>query len=151
MLICADTPIINNPAHHYRPTPGDQFDLPSLPLALETAGMSWANYGGYALHYIQELAGRHSRDLFAHQAAQGALPTVSWVYGDGRPDLGEHPKQDITHGMQWTMDQIKAVVGGRPLGLGRHLRDLGRLGRLVRSREPARRGAMGQRASSARG
>jgi phospholipase C len=113
MLICADAPIINNPAHHYRPTPGDQFVLPSLPLALENKGLSWANFGGYAFHYVHELAGHrgnHSRDLFAHHAQQGDLPTVSWVYGDGRPDLSEHPTQNVTHGMQWTIDQVKAVV-----------------------------------------
>jgi phospholipase C len=33
MLICADAPVINNPAHHYRPTPADVFDIPSLPPA----------------------------------------------------------------------------------------------------------------------
>ena len=115
MLICADAPIINNPAHHYRPTPGDQYRLPSLPLALERQGLSWGNYGGYAFHYIEELAGHkgnHTRDLFAHHAEQGTLPTVSWVYGDGRPDLSEHPKQNVTPGSQWTTEQVNAVVAG---------------------------------------
>jgi phospholipase C len=54
MLICADAPIINNPAHHYRPRPGEGYDLRSLPLALERAGLTWANYGGYAFHYISD-------------------------------------------------------------------------------------------------
>src|SRR5262249_17792444 len=69
MLICADAPIINNPAHHYRPQPGEGYNLRSLPLALEKAGFTWGNYGGYAFHYINELAGHHgnhTRDLFAH-------------------------------------------------------------------------------------
>ena len=115
MLICADAPIINNPSHHYRPRLGDAYQLQSLPLALENADYSWGNYGGYAFHYIGELAGHrgnHSRDLFAHHAAAGRLPTVSWVYGDGRPSLTEHPRQDVTEGMQWTVDQINAIVAG---------------------------------------
>jgi phospholipase C len=96
MLICADAPIINNPQHHYRPQPADQYQLPSLPIALENSSLTWGNYGGYAFHYITDLAdhhGNHTRDLFAHHAQQGNLPTVSWVYGDGRPDLSEHPRQ----------------------------------------------------------
>src|SRR2546429_8831659 len=30
MLICADAPIINNPHHHYRPQPGDAYQLRSF-------------------------------------------------------------------------------------------------------------------------
>jgi phospholipase C len=115
MLICADAPVINNPVHHYRPRPGEGYNLSSLSLALERAGFSWANYGGYAFHYIAELAGHrsnHSRDLFMHHASQGRLPNVSWVYGDGRPDLSEHPKQNVTDGSQWTAEQIDAIVAG---------------------------------------
>ena len=115
MLICADAPIINNPAHHYNPRPGDGYELSSLPLQLEKAGFSWGNYGGYAFHYIKELAGHtcnHTRDLFAQHAAAGRLPAVSWVYGDGRPDLSEHPTQDVTDGMQWTVEQVRAIVTG---------------------------------------
>src|SRR6266849_3731247 len=85
MLICADAPIINNPHHHYRPSPSDTYDLRSLPLALEKAGLSWANYGGYAFHYIKELAGHrfnHGSDLFAHHAAAGNLSAVTWLYAE---------------------------------------------------------------------
>jgi len=115
MLICADAPMINNPAHHYRPRPGDALKLPSLPSGLEAKGLSWGNYGGYAFHYIEDLAGHrgnHTRDLFAQHAAVGQLPTVSWVYGDGRPDLSEHPTQNVTDGEQWTLQQIQAIVEG---------------------------------------
>src|SRR5262249_41044272 len=57
MLICADSPVINNPAHHYRPQPADRYDLaPSLPSRLKDAGLSWGNYGGYPFHYIKALA-----------------------------------------------------------------------------------------------
>ncbi len=115
MLICADAPMINNPLHHYRPRPSEAYTLHSLPLALERAGLTWGNYGGYAFHYIKELAGHHgnyTRDLFAHHAAQGKLPNVSWVYGDGQPDLSEHPTQNVTAGSQWTAAQVDAIVAG---------------------------------------
>ena len=115
MLICADAPIINNPKHLYNPTPKDAYTLASLPLQLEHAGQTWGNYGGYAFHYIKELAGHrgnHTRDLFLHDAQAGKLPSVSWVYGDGRPDLSEHPTQNVTDGMRWTIEQVNAIVDG---------------------------------------
>lgn len=115
MLICADAPLINNPAHHYRPSPSDAYHLNSLPLALEKAGLNWGNYGGYAFHYIAELAGHpgnHTRDLFQQHAANGKLPTVSWLFGDGKPDHSEHPTQNVTEGSQWTATQIEAIVAG---------------------------------------
>ena len=116
MLICADSPVINNPHHHYRPSPTDMYDLsPSLPTRLEQAGLTWGNYGGYPFHYIKDLAGDHKNytsDLFAHDAKAGKLPTVSWVYAEGRPSLSEHPRQNITEGMQWTVEQVKAIVAG---------------------------------------
>jgi phospholipase C len=42
MLICADAPIINNPAHHYRALPGEGYNLRSLPLEVEKAHLTWA-------------------------------------------------------------------------------------------------------------
>src|SRR5260221_2716700 len=115
MLICADAPIINNPAHHYRPTAGQAYNLNSLPLALERAGRAWGNYGSYAFRYISELAGHrnnHSRDAFKQDALKGKLPNVSWVYGDGKPDLSEHPVQNVTDGSRWTAEQVDAIVQG---------------------------------------
>lgn len=115
MLICADAPIINNPLHQYRPTPSQDYNLRSLPAALEKAGKTWGNFGGYAFAYIRELAkhpGNHTRDAFETQAKAGKLPNVSWVYGDGKPDFSEHPKQNVTLGAAWTARQIAAVVQG---------------------------------------
>ncbi|MBV8928798.1 MAG: hypothetical protein JO152_06720 [Mycobacteriaceae bacterium] len=115
MLICADSPVINNPHHHYRPTPADRYQLPSLPAVLDKAGMSWGNYGGYAFAYIEGLhthGNNHSRDQFAAHARAGNLPAVSWVYGDGKPDLSEHPTQNVTDGMTWTVQQIAAIADG---------------------------------------
>jgi phospholipase C len=115
MLICADAPIIDNPANHYRPSPGQAYKLSSLPAALERAGLTWTNYGGYAFGYIAELAAHHSnrsRDAFKQDAASGKLPSVSWLYGDGTPNFSEHPLQNVTDGSRWTADQVAAVVTG---------------------------------------
>jgi phospholipase C len=113
MLVCADAPIINNPRHHYRPTPSDVYRMPSLPTALEKKGLTWGNYGGYAFQYIAELKGHpgnHGRDVFLSDLRNDDLKNVSWVYGDGKPDLSEHPKQVVTDGMQWTVDLVHAVA-----------------------------------------
>ncbi|NGZ07960.1 MAG: hypothetical protein CV088_01050 [Nitrospira sp. LK70] len=115
MLICADAPIINNPSHHYNPKPADAYNLASLPTQLAKAGKTWANYGGYAFHFVKELASskhNHTRDLFLHDAEAGQLPSVSWLYADGRPSLTEHPTQNVTDGMQWTGEQVNAIVAG---------------------------------------
>lgn len=115
MLICADAPIINNPAHHYRPKPNEGYDLHSLPIAIENQGLTWGNYGGYAFHYITELIGHvnnHGRDMFMEHALRGELPSVSWLYGDGKPDLSEHPTQNVSDGCTWTKQQIDAIVSG---------------------------------------
>jgi phospholipase C len=113
MLITADSPVINNPPFSSSPT--NLYDLKSFPLALQKAGLTWGNYGGYAFHYVRELAhlpSNHNRDLFAHQAASGQLPSVSWVYGDGNPPYSEHPTQNVTQGSEWTGQQIQAIVDG---------------------------------------
>ena len=74
---------------------------------------------GYAGDYIKELAAsnrNHTTDLFAHQAAAGTLPAVSWLYAEGRPSLSEHPRQNVTLGAQWTAAQLKAIVDGQLWG-----------------------------------
>src|SRR5437867_3698202 len=57
---------------------------------------------------------------FRQDAAAGKLPNVSWVYAPH--DASEHPPDpndagnplvgNVTHGMQWTVDQVNAVVQG---------------------------------------
>src|SRR3989440_9171540 len=92
MLIAADSPIINNP--HYRDPINTQppFNLPSLPAALEKAGLTWGNYGGDAQGDITALQGNKSNttaDKIAPAAAAGKLPPGSWGY---RPTgLSGHP------------------------------------------------------------
>lgn len=115
MLIAADAPIINNPHHHYRPGVKDRYKLKSLPGALEKAGMTWASFGGYAFHYITELAGHpgnNSSEMFVHLAESGKLPAVSWLYSEGKTSLSEHPKQVVSEGAAWTAQQIQALVDG---------------------------------------
>jgi phospholipase C len=106
MLIAADSPVINNPP--FSSTPKNLYDLKSFPLALQKAGLTWGNHGGYAFHYIRELAAlsqNHGRDLFAHQAAAGQLPSVSWVYGDGNPRTANIPGK--------TLPQVRNGRGNR--------------------------------------
>ena len=122
MLIAAASPIIANPPHHHAPASAPLFTLPSLPRALERAKLTWRNYGGYAFALIAELHGRPTlvSDQFAKDAAAGNLPAVAWVYAPH--DASEHPPDpsdrgnslvgNVTHGMQWTVDQVKAVVQG---------------------------------------
>lgn len=113
MLITADSPVINNPP--FSTTPKNLYDLKSFPMALQKAGLTWGNFGGYAFHYIRELAAlpsNHTRDLFAHQASSGQLPSVSWLYGDGNPPYSEHPTQNITVGSEWSGQQVQAIVDG---------------------------------------
>ena len=116
MLITADSPVVDNPPSTAR------YDLPSLPMNLEKAGLTWGNYGGYPFDFITALKGRHKfkSTQFAVDAAQGKLPAVSWVYAPH--DASEHPREpmdpanpligNVTHGMQWTVDQVNAIVAG---------------------------------------
>jgi phospholipase C len=117
MLLTANSPIIDNP--HGNPV----YDLPSLPANLDAAGLTWGNYGGYAFGLIRSLAGRPqlTSGRFATDAVAGKLPAVSWVYGPHA--FSEHPPDpqdrganppvgNVTNGMQWTVDQVNAIVRG---------------------------------------
>jgi hypothetical protein len=93
-----------------------------LPASLGAAKLTWGNYGGYAFDFIQGLKGKNTYQStqFATDAAAGKLPNVSWVYAR---DASEHPPDpndagnplvgNVTHGMQWTVAQVNAVVKGR--------------------------------------
>jgi len=109
MLIAADSPVINNPSSGSTPS----YDIPSLPANLEAAGLTWRNYGGYVFPYIAALKGSPNNvtsEQFVTDAAVGNLPAVSWVYA---PHLqSEHPNDTVAYGMQWTVDQVNAIVQG---------------------------------------
>ena len=96
------------------------YSLPSLPISLENAG-TWGNYGGYAFDFIDNIKGRRefSSDQFKADASRGNLPSVSWVYAPH--EFSEHPRGyrdtdprvgNVTLGMQWTVDQVNAIVDG---------------------------------------
>ena len=109
MLIAADSPVINNPFSG--PTPS--YNIPSLPANLKAAGLTWRNYGGYAFPYITALKNdpwNVTSQQFVKDAAAGNLASVSWVYP---PNLqSEHPNDNVAFGMQWTVEQINAIVQG---------------------------------------
>jgi len=109
MLIAAASPVINNPSSGSTPS----FDLPSLPANLQAAGLTWRNYGGFAFDYISQLksnAWNMASQQFSMDAAAGNLPSVSWVYPPQRQS--EHPNDNVAFGMQWTVDQVNAIVKG---------------------------------------
>jgi phospholipase C len=123
MLIAAASPIIDNPPRYRLPIGGPLFNLPSLPMSLEKRGLTWRNYGGYAFDFIQDLNGKpqYKSEQFAQDAVAGMLPNVSWVYAPH--DASEHPADpgdiggnpligNVTHGMQWTVAQVDAIVRG---------------------------------------
>ncbi len=120
MLIMADSPLIDNPRTNYRKNPGPPvYDQPSLPSQLDAAGLGWRNYNGYAFEFIKHTAGsKKPWQQFATDVAAGNLASVSWLYAD--QELSEHPADtaaeraagagDVTKGMQWTVDQVSAVM-----------------------------------------
>jgi len=120
MLIAADSRIVDNPSH-YRLPKTVKFALASLPDQLQRAGRTWRNYNGYAFDFIKGLNGKKlAWQQFAQDAAAGKLADVSWVYAD--QTRSEHPRDprdppdphigNVTYGMQWTVDQVNAIVKG---------------------------------------
>ncbi len=122
MLIAADSPIIVNPPRYRLPVGAPLFDLPTLPITLQKAGLTWGNYGGYAFDFFQSLQGKpvFTSEQFKQDASAGKLPAVSWLYAPH--DASEHPPDpndagnplvgNVTHGMQWTVDQVNSIVQG---------------------------------------
>ena len=119
MLIAADSPVVDN-----RPSGSPPLKLPSsLPIRLEKAKLTWGYYGsdGYPFNQIENLQGRNEfkSEQFATAARAGKLPTVSWVYAPHY--ASEHPRGfndtdprvgNVTVGMQWTVDQVNAIIRG---------------------------------------
>ena len=114
MVVAADSPVIDNPRNFTTPS----FTLQSsLPLSLEKAGRTWRGYGGFAMGYLSGINTKWKlkSDQFAVDAAAGNLADVSWVWAPAQFD--EHPPfgkggGNVTVGMQWTADQIAALVKG---------------------------------------
>ncbi len=57
MLIAADSPIVDNPAHCRLPK-NVKFAMPSLPAQLDKAGWTRRNYNGDAFDFIKGLQGK---------------------------------------------------------------------------------------------
>lgn len=115
MIVAADAPIINNPYGMYRPSVKSRWKLKCTPNLLNAVHKTWAAYGSYVFGYFTGLSTSkhlHGRDQFAKDAAAGKLATVSYVYGDGKPNQSEHPVQNVTAGANWTAEQIKAIASG---------------------------------------
>ncbi len=122
MLVAAASPLVDNPPSGYRTgSGGPVYDLPTLPAQLDAAKLSWGNYGGYVFDLLKYTQGHKlPSQRFATDAAAGKLPSVSWVYADH--GLSEHPADtpadlaagvgNVTKGMQWTLEQLKAIVKG---------------------------------------
>jgi phospholipase C len=114
MLIAADSPFIDNPK------PGDASRISSsLPQSLEARNLTWGNYGGYAFQYLSSVGGKNkfTSDQFEKDASTGKLPNVSWLYTSSQfdehpPDPGKGPMGNVTTGMQWTVNQVNAIVKG---------------------------------------
>ena len=121
--------MINNPTRYRGPAPVPLYDIPSLPGQLANAGLTWGNYGGYAFPLIKELYGKPAltSQQFVVYAQAGRFPAVSWV--NAPHETSEHPPDprnaghplvgNVTHGMQWTVSQVNAIV---PAGCGQRRR-----------------------------
>ncbi len=121
MLLAADSPFIDNPTRGDPSiiSPSHPTINTSLPLLLDRGNLSWGNYGGYAFQYLNGVGNRNKfpSDQFAKDAGSGKIPAVSWVYATGQfdehpPDSGKGSTGNVTTGMQWTVDQINAIVKG---------------------------------------
>src|SRR5213594_922688 len=139
MLLCADSPIIDNPPRRNPPT--IQIHS-SLPKSLEQSRLTWRSYGGYAIDYMEAVNPKWKlpSDQFQVDPTAGRLPSVSWVYAPlefDEPPPYSNPQGasmgNVTKGMQWTVDQVNAIVRGWTLVRRRGVHHLGRLGRMVRS------------------
>src|SRR5438046_9099750 len=79
MLLCADSPIIDNPS---RGAPQTIKIDASLPKSLEQSRLTWRSYGGYAIDYLHGVNPKWKlpSGQFRVDATPGPLPGVSWVY-----------------------------------------------------------------------
>jgi phospholipase C len=118
-LIAADSPVIDNTSklRLYQPMP--PYDIPSLPAALEQAGLTWRNYADALDSYFEHITAlvghpwNQPAALFDTDVSNGFLPDVCWLYAPFR--LSEHPGNQtggpvVGPGMQWTADRVAAVA-----------------------------------------
>jgi phospholipase C len=90
---------------------------PGVMVSLDRAGRTWANYGdGFAFQYYTDPAMhanvRAGADL-ATDAAAGALPDVSYVFGPTGRDFHPGRGSSMSASEQWLHAQVLAVANGR--------------------------------------
>ena len=122
MAVGGQTPTLKNPPFG---SGGPQWDIPSIFLHAERAGLSWAAFpgaNGYPLQYYSELntpaAQQHihlNAADFITMAAAGTLPQLVYAWAPAGAD--EHPPsrpdpQYIARGQQSVWDRVDAVVRG---------------------------------------
>jgi phospholipase C len=89
------------------------FDIDSMPVHLEAAGLTWANYGNGAFSQIQGLDDSPNNlpsAQFAVDARAGRLRQVSYLVPPS--EFNEHAPNPVWPGMAWVKRQIGAIVEG---------------------------------------
>jgi phospholipase C len=116
MMTAGQSPIINTPFSS-DVCPDFCLDIPVLPNRLDTAGLTWQDYGGIFTD-IKSLAGRpeimdcHAEKFF-EDSASGTLPNVAWLNSgflvDGDAKSG-HPPASLCRGENFAVSVLNAVM-----------------------------------------
>jgi phospholipase C len=95
---------------------------PGVMVSLDRAGKTWANYGhGFAFQYYTDPAMHRNVRAYADlatDAAAGALPDVSYVFGPAGRDFHPGPGSSMSASEQWLHEQVVAVSQGKTAGGG---------------------------------
>jgi phospholipase C len=98
------------------------FTFETLADSLQAAGISWKYYtpGETPWNPLDAINSIRNSNLwqtnvvpatdFLSDAANGTLPSVSWLIGEGQQM--EHPTKSICNGENWTVQQLNAVMQG---------------------------------------
>ena len=102
-------------------------DVPTMPLRLEEAGRTWANYGGdnsFTSHPDPRMSrNQRSAGDLADDARNGRLPDVSWVFPGYGYGYDFHPANaPIQNSDNWLREAIQGIADGQ-LADGRPLWD----------------------------
>ncbi len=84
---------------------------PGVPVRLESAGKTWANYGGgFAFpHYQNPRMHANVKQTFLADARAGSLPDVSWVYAPRGRDFHPGPLTRMSASDAWLGTAVSAV------------------------------------------
>lgn len=118
LMTAGQSPIIDTP-RSFNHCPRFCLDIPVLPNRLDTAGLTWRDYGGIFTD-IQSLIGRpeitvfHAENFFEDVAA-GTLPNVAWLNSgflrNGAAKSG-HPPASLCAGENYAVEVLNAVMSG---------------------------------------